>query len=94
MITKGERLSDLKLWAADIHSNIKIEYQSAIGGFKNRGDHQFNFQVLDHYYQEVGLIWNRFLGRSFGVGFSYRLGYYQTSQFKDNFGVQFRLNVL
>jgi hypothetical protein len=76
------------------YSNIEIEYQSAIGDFKNRGDHQFNFQVLDHYYQEVGLIWNRFLGRSFGVGFSYRLGYYQTSQFKDNFGVQFRLNVL
>ncbi|NIF06773.1 hypothetical protein F3J23_15100 [Chryseobacterium sp. Tr-659] len=78
----------------DRYSNIEIEYQSAIGNFKNRGDHQFNFQVLDHYYQEVGLIWNRFLGRSFGVGFSYRLGYYQTSQFKDNFGVQFRLNVL
>ncbi|WP_185287343.1 DUF5686 family protein [Chryseobacterium lactis] len=78
----------------DKYSNIEIEYQSAIGDFKNRGDHQFNFQVLDHYYQEVGLIWNRFLGRSFGVGFSYRLGYYQTSQFKDNFGVQFRLNVL
>lgn len=78
----------------DRYSNIEIEYQSAIGDFKNRGDHQFNFQVLDHYYQEVGLIWNRFLGRSFGVGFSYRLGYYQTSQFKDNFGVQFRLNVL
>lgn len=76
------------------YSNIEIEYQSAIGDFKNRGDHHFNFQVLDHYYQEVGLIWNRFLGRSFGVGFSYRLGYYQTSQFKDNFGVQFRLNVL
>ncbi|MDN3694127.1 hypothetical protein QWZ06_18515 [Chryseobacterium tructae] len=76
------------------YSNIEIEYQSAIGDFKNRGDHQFNFQVLDHYYQEVGLIWNRFLGRNFGVGFSYRLGYYQTSQFKDNFGIQFRLNIL
>ncbi|PIF44879.1 hypothetical protein CLU96_1875 [Chryseobacterium sp. 52] len=76
------------------YSNIEIEYQSAIGDFKNRGDHQFNFQVMDHYYQEVGLIWNRFLGRSFGVGLSYRLGYYQTSQFKDNFGLQFRLNVL
>ncbi|KFF07618.1 DUF5686 family protein [Chryseobacterium luteum] len=76
------------------YSNIELEYQSAIGGFKNRADHQFEFQVLDHYYQEVGLIWNRFLGRSFGVGFSYRFGYYQTSQFKDNFGIKIRLNVL
>lgn len=72
-------------------STINIEYQSAIGGFKNPQDHQFNFQVLDHYYQEVGVIWNSFLGRNFGVGFSYRLGYYQKPEFKDNFGVQFRL---
>lgn len=76
------------------YSNIELEYQSAIGGFKNRADHQFEFQVLDHYYQEVGFIWNRFLGRSFGVGLSYRLGYYQTSQFKDNFGIKIRLNIL
>lgn len=76
------------------YSNIELEYQSAIGGFKNRADHQFNFQVLDHYYQEVGFVWNRFLGRSFGVGLSYRLGYYQTSQFKDNLGIKIRFNVL
>ncbi|MBK1895683.1 DUF5686 family protein [Chryseobacterium paridis] len=76
------------------YSNIEIEYQSAIGGFKNRADHQFDFQVLDHYYQEVGFVWNRFLGTSFGVGLSYRLGYYQTSQFKDNVGIKIRFNVL
>lgn len=76
------------------YSNIEIEYQSAIGNFKNRADHQFNFQVLDHYYQEVGFIWNRFLGTSFGVGLSYRLGHYQTSQFKDNFGLKLRFSVL
>ncbi|MFY1045647.1 DUF5686 family protein [Chryseobacterium sp. GP-SGM7] len=76
------------------YSNIELEYQAAIGDFKNRGDHQFDFQVLDHYYQEVGLMWNRFLGRNFGVGFSYRLGYYQTSEFKDNFGIKLRFNLL
>lgn len=76
------------------YSSIDLEYQAAIGDLKNRGDHQFQFQVLDHYYQEVGLMWNRFLGRSFGVGFSYRLGYYQTSQFKDNFGIKIRLSIL
>ncbi|WP_312345695.1 DUF5686 family protein [Chryseobacterium binzhouense] len=76
------------------YSNIELEYQAAIGDFKNRGDHQFDFIPLDHYYQEVGLIWNRFLGRNFGVGFSYRLGHYQTSEFKENFGVKLRFNVL
>lgn len=75
-------------------STIELKYQSAIGDFKNREDHHFNFQVLDHYYQEVGIMWNNFLGRSLGVGFSYRLGHYQTSQFKDNFGLQLRLSAL
>ncbi|MPS65998.1 DUF5686 family protein [Chryseobacterium sp.] len=76
------------------YSSIELEYQAAIGNLKDRENHQFQFQVLDHYYQEVGLMWNRFLGRSFGVGFSYRLGYYQTSQFKDNFGIKIKFNLL
>lgn len=78
----------------DKYSSIELEYQSAIGNMKNRTDHQFQFQVLDHYYQEAGFIWNRFLGTSLGVGFSYRLGYYQTSEFKDNFGIKLRFNLL
>jgi hypothetical protein len=73
------------------YSTLELEYKSAVGNFKNPENHQFNFQVLNHNYQEVGFIWNRFLGRKFDVGFSYRLGYYQTSQFKDNFGLQIRL---
>ncbi|WP_407404989.1 DUF5686 family protein [Chryseobacterium sp.] len=72
-------------------SSIEVKYQSAIGDMKNRQDHHFNYQVLDHYYQEVGLMWNNFLGRSFGVGLSYRLGYYQTAHFKDNFGIQIKM---
>ncbi len=76
------------------YSNIEIEYQAGIGNMKNRTDHQFEYRVLDHYYQEVGLIWNKFLGTSFGVGISYRLGYYQTSQFKDNVGLKIRFSVL
>lgn len=76
------------------YSSIDLEYQAAIGNLKNKENHQFQFQVLDHYYQEVGLTWNRFLGRRFGVGFSYRLGYYQTSQFKDNFGIKIKFNLL
>ncbi|WP_312390349.1 hypothetical protein [Chryseobacterium sp.] len=76
------------------YSNIEIEYQAGIGNMKNRTDHQFEYRVLDHYYQEAGLIWNKFLGTSFGVGISYRLGYYQTSQFKDNVGLKIRFSVL
>ena len=75
------------------YSTIELEYQSAIGAFKNRTDHQFEFRALDHYYQEVGLVWNRFLGRNFGVGFSYRLGHYQTPEFKDNFGIKLKLGL-
>ncbi|WP_294311491.1 DUF5686 family protein [uncultured Chryseobacterium sp.] len=76
------------------YSNIELEYQAAIGNMKNREDHQFQFQVLDHYYQEAGIMWNRFLGSRYSVGFSYRLGYYQTPQFKDNFGIKVKLNLL
>jgi len=75
-------------------SSIELEYQAAIGGFKNRTDHQFAFQPLDHYYQEAGIVWNRFLGRSFGVGFSYRFGHYQTDVFKENFGLKLTFNPL
>jgi hypothetical protein len=76
------------------YSDIELEYQSAIGGFKNRQNHQFEFTTLDHYYQEAGLIWNQFLGTGFGVGFSYRLGYYQTSEFKENIGIKIKFNLL
>lgn len=73
-------------------STIKLAYHSAIGGFKNPENHQFNFKVLDHPYQEVGAVWNRFLGRGFDVGFFYRLGYYQTSNFNGNYGIQIKLS--
>ncbi|OCW72229.1 DUF5686 family protein [Elizabethkingia anophelis] len=74
------------------YSNIELEYQTVVGNFKNSADHQFNFRVLDHNYQEVGITWNRFLGSKFGIGFSYRLGYYQMPAFKDNIGFQIKLN--
>lgn len=76
------------------YSDIELEYQSAIGDFKNAGDHQFQFRPLDHYYQEAGVMWNRFLGTGFGVGFSYRLGHYQTSEFKENMGIKIKFNLL
>jgi hypothetical protein len=76
------------------YSDIELEYQSAIGDFKNAEDHQFQFRPLDHYYQEAGVMWNQFLGTGFGVGFSYRLGHYQTSEFKENMGIKIKFNLL
>lgn len=73
-------------------STLQLEYQSAIGGFRNPQDHQFGFKVLNRYYHETGLLWNKFLGTNLDVGFSYRLGHYQTSEFKNNFGIQLRLS--
>ena len=75
------------------YSSLEVEYQAAIGNMKNRTDHQFNFQVLDHFYQEAGVMWNRFLGRSWSLGLSYRLGYYQTPTFKDNIGIKIKFNL-
>jgi len=39
-------------------------------------------------------MWNAFLGSRYSVGFSYRLGYYQPSAFKDNFGIKVKFNLL
>ena len=74
-------------------SSIQIEYQAAIGNHSNPSDHKFNFQVLNRPYQEIGFVWNRFLGTSLGVGASYRLGHYQTSEFKDNIGIQLKFGL-
>lgn len=74
-----------------MRSRLSLHYQSTIGDFKNPENHQFNFKVLNHYYQEVGISTTNFLGTRYGIGFYYRVGYYQTSQFKDNFGVQIKL---
>lgn len=74
-------------------SSIQVEYQAAIGNHSNPSDHQFNFQVLNRPYQEIGFVWNRFLGTSLGVGASYRIGHYQTSEFKDNIGIQLKFGL-
>ncbi|STD03753.1 Uncharacterised protein [Chryseobacterium carnipullorum] len=48
----------------------------------------------DHLYQEVGLEWNNFLSTYFNLGLFYRVGYYTTPNFKQNFAIQFKLKVL
>jgi hypothetical protein len=64
------------------------------GDLKNTQEHQFDFQKLDHLYQEIGFESNNFLGSPFNLGFFYRIGYYATPVFKENFAVQLKLNFL
>ncbi|WP_343607802.1 DUF5686 family protein [Chryseobacterium oranimense] len=75
-------------------SSFDFIYRGTIGDMKNPEFHQFDFQKLDHLYNEVGLEWNNFLSSQFNLGFFYRVGYYNTPKFKDNFAIQFKLKLL
>ncbi|MDY0930506.1 DUF5686 family protein [Chryseobacterium sp. CFBP8996] len=75
-------------------SSFDFIYRGTIGDMKNKEFHQFEFQKLDHLYNELGLEWNNFLSSQFNLGFFYRVGHYNTPKFKDNFAIQFKLKLL
>ncbi|HCA10062.1 hypothetical protein [Chryseobacterium sp.] len=75
-------------------SSFDVIYRGTIGDMKNPEFHQFEFKKLDHLYNELGLEWNNFLSSQFNLGFFYRVGYYNTPKFKDNFAIQFKLKLL
>ena len=75
-------------------SSFDVIHRSVIGNMKNPEFHQFEFQKLDHLYQEVGLEWNNFLSSYFNLGLFYRVGYYHTPKFSDNFAVQLKFKLL
>ncbi|MGC4129871.1 MAG: DUF5686 family protein [Bergeyella sp.] len=75
-------------------SSFDAVYRGVIGNMKNPEFHQFNFQKLDHLYNEIGLEWNNFLSSQFNLGFFYRIGHYATPRFKDNFAIQFKTKIL
>lgn len=75
-------------------SSFDLIYKGVSGDMKNPEQHNFEFQKLNHLYQEVGFEVNHFLGTPFNLGFFYRVGYYATDIFKENFAVQLKLNVL
>ena len=75
-------------------SSFDLIYRGTIGDMKNPEFHQFDFKKLDHLYNEVGLEWNNFLSSQFNLGFFYRVGYYNTPKFKDNFAIQFKFKLL
>ncbi|PZU87230.1 MAG: hypothetical protein DI529_07555 [Chryseobacterium sp.] len=76
-------------------SSFDFIYRGVVGDMKHQEYHQIeNFSPLDHLYQEVGFEYNNFLSSRFNLGLFYRVGYYATSNFRDNFGVQLKLKLL
>ncbi len=75
-------------------SSFDFVFRGTIGDMKHPEYHQFQFKELDRMYQEVGLEWNNFLSSYFNLGFFYRVGYYATPHFKNNFAIQFKLKFL
>ncbi|AQX07645.1 hypothetical protein [Elizabethkingia ursingii] len=75
-------------------SSFDLVYKGIIGDFKNPEFHQIKFETLNKLYQEVGVEWNNFLSTQFNLGFFYRVGHYQTSNFTDNFAIQLKLKIL
>lgn len=75
-------------------SSFNFVFRGTIGDMKHPEYHQLDFQKLDHLYQEVGLEWNNFLSSYFNLGFFYRVGYYTTPNFRQNFAIQFKLKLL
>ncbi|MDO5616713.1 MAG: hypothetical protein Q4G16_11015 [Cruoricaptor ignavus] len=75
-------------------SSFDVVYRGIIGDIKNLDVHNFQFQKMDRLYQEAGLEWNNFLSSRFNLGFFYRIGYYQTTKFNENFAVQFKFKFL
>lgn len=75
-------------------SSFDLVYRGVSGDMKNPEYHNFQFQKLDHLYQEIGLESNHFMGTPFNLGFFYRVGHYSTPSFKENFAIQLKLNFL
>ncbi len=75
-------------------SSFDFVLRGTIGDMKHPEYHDFRFRKLDHLYQEVGLEWNNFLSSYFNLGLFYRVGYYTTPNFKQNFAIQFKLKLL
>lgn len=75
-------------------SSFDFVLRGTIGDMKHPEYHQFKFRKLNHLYQEVGLEWNNFLSSYFNLGVFYRVGYYATPHFRENFAIQFKLKFL
>lgn len=75
-------------------SSFDVIYRGIIGNMKNPEYHNFEFQPLDHLYQEIGIENNNFLSSRFNLGFFYRVGHYNTPVFRENFAIQLKFSPL
>ncbi|MCU7613224.1 hypothetical protein N0B16_02145 [Chryseobacterium sp. GMJ5] len=75
-------------------SSFNVVLRGTIGDMQHPEYHDFRFKKLDHLYQEAGIEWNNFLSSYFNLGLFYRVGYYTTKNFKQNFAIQFKLKLL
>ena len=75
-------------------SSFDVVYKGIIGNMKHPEIYQPQFERLNRLYQELGLEYNNFMSLPISLGFFYRVGYYQTSNFKDNFAVQLKFKLL
>lgn len=75
-------------------SSFDLIYKGTIGDMKHPEYHQFEFEKMDHLYQEVGLEWNNFFSGFLNLGAFYRVGYYNTPNFLENFALQLKFNFL
>lgn len=75
-------------------SAINAIYKGVIGDFKHPEYHQLLFGPTQRWYQEVGVEWDSFLTSFVNLGFFYRVGFYNTRKFQDNFAVQLRVKLL
>jgi hypothetical protein len=75
-------------------SSFDFVLRGTIGNMEHPEYHQLKFRPLNHLYQEVGLEWSNFLSSYFNLGLFYRVGYYTTPNFMQNFALQFKLKLL
>lgn len=75
-------------------SSFDVIYRGTIGDMSHPEYHNFQFEPLNHLYQEIGLECNNFLSTKFNLGFFYRVGHYQTTNFKENFAFQLKFSPL
>ncbi len=75
-------------------SSIDVVYNGSIGNMTTPELHQFKFKKLDRLYNEIGVEWNNFMSSPFNLGFFYRVGYYNSPKFIDNFAIQLKLKIL
>lgn len=75
-------------------SSFDIVYRGSIGNLSHHQVYEYPIKKIDNYYQEIGIEWTNFLSSKFSLGIFYKIGHYNSSSFKNDFGFQFKLDFL